>query len=469
MRRVLGNDVDPSHVQVGAADAAERRANRVANAVQAGDLSAGKSPTGHGSTQFVRSAVEAQTGRDLSDVQTHSGHRAATLAKRLNARAFAVGQHVVLGEEKGPEWRSLLAHEFAHVATETAVASGRLIGRQRDEGAGTATAASPAADREPEYVYLASGDHLTPQALSRVEDRTRRLFRKYRITLEEDWMVRHTEDGSPVLLLRWQPGWGEPPSRWMGPDKLEAFLYRRFATESVELGTQPYDEEASEREFTAEQRRWILEVVGHPLVSLLLRTMGDLPPVVLHRVKLQGASHKGQSSGDKVALGAKLTDKQEFQETLIHELVHFIDNQQASIADWIWAPTDLEEIYLNPEAYGFPPYAFGWFVHPDSRKILHFDAAYVGRYSFIDDRELAGHPDLVEAHDSEDYEASPMHTSGSSISIEEDISETVARFIVSPERRSELESDFPHRYQLMRRYFGRELPTAERRRLGTSE
>jgi len=64
----------------------------------------------------VRVDAEARLGRKLPDVHVHRGSRAPAA---VNATAFAVGTHVVLGEDVPPassaEGRRVLVHELAHV------------------------------------------------------------------------------------------------------------------------------------------------------------------------------------------------------------------------------------------------------------------------------------------------------------------------------------------------------------------
>jgi Domain of unknown function (DUF4157) len=69
--------------------------------------------------------MEARFGHDFSAVLVHADDRAAASAKALNARAYAVGNHVVIGaNEPGLETNlglHLLAHELAHVVQQRAL------------------------------------------------------------------------------------------------------------------------------------------------------------------------------------------------------------------------------------------------------------------------------------------------------------------------------------------------------------
>jgi len=66
-----------------------------------------------------RAFFEPRFGRDFSQVRVHSDSAAADTAKSINARAFTLGNHVVIGSgEYHPNSRSgqrLLGHELTHV------------------------------------------------------------------------------------------------------------------------------------------------------------------------------------------------------------------------------------------------------------------------------------------------------------------------------------------------------------------
>lgn len=67
----------------------------------------------------TRKSMESSFGRDFSGVRIHTGSTAATSAKKLDARAFTAGQHIVFGEGEcpgtGQAGKKLLAHELTHV------------------------------------------------------------------------------------------------------------------------------------------------------------------------------------------------------------------------------------------------------------------------------------------------------------------------------------------------------------------
>ena len=63
----------------------------------------------------VRSRLEAQFGRDLSDVRIHDSSADREQARRIDARAFTHGRDVVLGPGEHEDDTELIAHEVAHV------------------------------------------------------------------------------------------------------------------------------------------------------------------------------------------------------------------------------------------------------------------------------------------------------------------------------------------------------------------
>ena len=63
-----------------------------------------------------RAFFEPRFGRDFSSVRLHSGPAASELARSVHARAFTLGNSIVLGAGEGGEGgRELLAHELTHV------------------------------------------------------------------------------------------------------------------------------------------------------------------------------------------------------------------------------------------------------------------------------------------------------------------------------------------------------------------
>jgi hypothetical protein len=66
----------------------------------------------------TRRGFESRYRHDFSHVRLHTGAAAARSAEALGARAFTVGEHIVLGREGGDH--GLLAHELAHVVQQSA-------------------------------------------------------------------------------------------------------------------------------------------------------------------------------------------------------------------------------------------------------------------------------------------------------------------------------------------------------------
>lgn len=75
----------------------------------------------------TRAFMEPRFGYDFSGVRLHTDDRAAESARAVNARAYTVGNHVVLGAgQYSPEASStqrLLAHELAHVIQQSSFSS----------------------------------------------------------------------------------------------------------------------------------------------------------------------------------------------------------------------------------------------------------------------------------------------------------------------------------------------------------
>ncbi|MEU0938150.1 DUF4157 domain-containing protein [Embleya sp. NPDC005971] len=67
----------------------------------------------------VRAPMERSFGASLGDVVVHTDAEAAASADRLDAKAYAVGRHVVFGpgryDPHSPAGRALIGHELAHV------------------------------------------------------------------------------------------------------------------------------------------------------------------------------------------------------------------------------------------------------------------------------------------------------------------------------------------------------------------
>jgi len=76
----------------------------------------------------TRAAMESRFGARFDHVRLHTGGSAALSAERLGARAYTLGQHVVVGgaglQPGSAAGERLLAHELAHVVQQTGGAGG---------------------------------------------------------------------------------------------------------------------------------------------------------------------------------------------------------------------------------------------------------------------------------------------------------------------------------------------------------
>ena len=78
---------------------------------------------GRSMEESIQREMESNMGGDFSDVQIHTGPRAAAAAESLGARAFTVGRNVAFakGEYRpdSPDGKKVLAHELTHVQQQT--------------------------------------------------------------------------------------------------------------------------------------------------------------------------------------------------------------------------------------------------------------------------------------------------------------------------------------------------------------
>jgi hypothetical protein len=105
--------------------------------------------TGQPLDSVTRSFLEPRFGVDLSGVRVHADTLAARSARSVGARAYTLGDHIVLGAGQyrpgTAEGRALLAHELAHVTTSR---SAVVVRRQ--------PAAPPAPGKD--YVFIMGAD-----------------------------------------------------------------------------------------------------------------------------------------------------------------------------------------------------------------------------------------------------------------------------------------------------------------------
>jgi len=102
--------------RAGSRDAAPRvAANAPAPVLQLGGGRQRALSGGSALAPQVLDRLETGFGADLSAVRVHEGADAARLAQSHGARAFAIGNHVVLGQGESSRDVGLMAHEVAHV------------------------------------------------------------------------------------------------------------------------------------------------------------------------------------------------------------------------------------------------------------------------------------------------------------------------------------------------------------------
>ena len=82
-----------------------------------------------------RNFFEPRFGADFSRVRVHEGTAAAAAARSINARAFTLGNHVVLGAGEysadTSAGKTLMAHELTHVVQQQGVSEQATIRRQQ--------------------------------------------------------------------------------------------------------------------------------------------------------------------------------------------------------------------------------------------------------------------------------------------------------------------------------------------------
>ncbi len=224
-----------------------------------------------------------------------------------------------------------------------------------------------------------------------------------------------------------------------------------------------------EKPFTRKELTWINQVLQDRFVKLLFSSYTDVPTAVLHRVaSVAGAKGQYSSKNDDIAVadkvythkdrltgrnGAKFTESNEeaFKGTLIHELFHFAAHNAKLRKSGLVLPKDLVTALTYPTRAGFPAYAFGWFVHPKSSFILHFQLPDTS--GFNPQSSLLGHPKLRAIQKAGKWERSPMPKSGNSISVEEDLCESISLALTSKRTLGVLSSQYPQRYKLLNNYF----------------
>ena len=139
----------------------------------------------------TRQFFEPRFGHDLSQVRIHEGDRAALAAHAFRAKAFAVRDHIVMGEgvSETDGSRRLLAHELAH----TIQPGGLQVRRtpSSDQQPDTATGSRTAAEGEPVEIP----EHVAPEIDQLARDTAERIDD----VIERDW-ENDLQSGLQALL-----------------------------------------------------------------------------------------------------------------------------------------------------------------------------------------------------------------------------------------------------------------------------
>jgi hypothetical protein len=236
------------------------------------------------------------------------------------------------------------------------------------------------------------------------------------------------------------------------------------------------DEKDNVRKFTQEEMQWISEVWDLPEIQLMFQAYDHVPGPILHRVKDRGGADGSALDADiwiadktyetcsnytiDPSKPVKTSNADEFKGTLLHEMLHYFENQTKAVdPSSVATPGKMIDMLTNPTNYRKKPYAYGWFVHPKSNLLLHLDLEETSNFmreeAYVD---TEGESWLSQVKRGHHYESSPMAISGDSVSPEEDLAETMSLYLTSPESRAKLKKDFPQRYSMIEGYFQRALP-----------
>ncbi len=361
---------------------------------------------------FQRQIQRAFGGHDISQVKSHSDGVAHKAANKLGVRAYTTGERIVF--RAPPDLRGA-AHEAAHVIQQRSALSQRG-GHSR------------AGDRHEQHADQVA------DAVSRGKS-AESLLNQYSVQAHGHKPQVQAEGGAIY----------EPPEG-------EVFT--------------PYPKAVGEKAFSDDEKQWIEQVLGTPVFRLLFRSYDYIPKTVLHRVQKKGGANGVFSSEiNAIALTDKIyankeyhgtagvgegrfqeTDEEAFKSTLTHELFHYLEENARDISKNRVLPMDLITAIVRPTQFGFSAYAFGWFEHPESKSMLHFQLPNMNWH-------LQKYPDLLAVmNDPSQWERSPMPQSGRSINPEEDLAESLSRIISSQRMADAFKAQYPLRYKLFDRY-----------------
>jgi hypothetical protein len=274
-----------------------------------------------------------------------------------------------------------------------------------------------------------------------------------------------TNTTRPAPTPHWQPRTGGllALQRTIGNQAVQRLLISQRASEQIQR-----------KKFTTEEYQWIADVWDLPEIQLLFQAYDNLPGPVLHRVSsLSGSEGSTKDANISIAdrtyedretyvneagKSVAATDEQEFKSTLLHELLHFFFNHTQDLdTSQIITPKVMQEMLINPTKFGAGPMAYGWFQHPKSDYILHFDISETNNL-LMEDYYVDPESALGKFKASGAYEHSPMPRSGNDVSPEEDLAAVTSLYLTSKESRNTLKAQYPKRYNMISGYFDRILP-----------
>ncbi|MDY6978414.1 MAG: DUF4157 domain-containing protein [Pseudomonadota bacterium] len=141
--------------------------------------------------RHTREFMESRFAADFGQVRLHSGTRASDSARRLGARAYTLGNDIVLGRNLSPATvdKSLLAHELTHVLQQRQSGS-EVIQRDQDYGESAASGASTAgvtqAERNQAFIDLAC--QVIDEIQTAVEEGQTWFFEAEMLLQGEEWL-----------------------------------------------------------------------------------------------------------------------------------------------------------------------------------------------------------------------------------------------------------------------------------------
>jgi Domain of unknown function (DUF4157) len=144
----------------------------------------------------MRAFMEPRFGRDFGHVRVHTGAQAAEAARAINAVAYTLGNHVVLGSAPFTpgtrEQKAVLAHELAHV-----IQDGKNIAQRQSE--------APPMSWEPAWELSFRAKYY-----GTIENQTKHVF-KVEMSEERKGAPKYKVDLKPGILLGGtaHPGKGE--------------------------------------------------------------------------------------------------------------------------------------------------------------------------------------------------------------------------------------------------------------------